>query len=146
MRNQMSIETNKAIVRRLIEQVWNNKQVELIDEFFTEEVVSHVTGYPPGSGLDSTEDHTALYLKAFPDLMMTIEDDIAEGDKVVLRWTMTATQKGELPGIPATGKQVVQSGMTVYRLDNAKIAESWFLADNMSLMQQLGVIPTRDAA
>ena len=142
----MSIETNKAIVRRLIEQVWNDRRVDLIDEFFSGEIVSHVTGYPAGCGLESTQDHTAMYLKAFPDLKLTVEDQIAEGDKVVLRWTMTATQKGELQGFPATGKQVVQSGMTVYRLDNAKVAERWFLADNMGLMQQLGAIPTRDAA
>jgi steroid delta-isomerase-like uncharacterized protein len=84
--------------------------------------------------------YIAASLKAFPDFKLTFEDEIAAGDKVAARWTVTGTQKGELSGIPATGKQVTESGMTFYRLANAKIAEFWFLADNLGMMQQLGVI------
>lgn len=137
----MSTDTNKATVRRMLEQVWNEHRVDLIDEFFTEDYVSHVVGMPSGSGLEGLREGVAMSLNAYPDLKLTIEDEIAEGDKVAFRWTMTGTQKGELLGIPATGKQVTQSGMTLYRLANAKIAELWFLADNLGLMQQLGVVP-----
>lgn len=62
-------------------------------------------------------------------------------DKVVVRWTSRGTHQGELYGIPATGKQFTNSGMTIYRLANAKITELWFIGDNMGLMQQLGVVP-----
>jgi len=142
----MSTETNFATVRRMIEQVWNKRQLDLIEEFFTEDIVHHVAGYPVSSGLETVIATTAMSLNAFPDLNLTIDDGIAQGDKVAARWTMTGTQKGELFGIPATGKQVTQSGMTFYRLANAKIAELWFLADNLGMMQQLGAIPTPDAA
>jgi steroid delta-isomerase-like uncharacterized protein len=121
--------------------VWNKRQLDLIEEFFTEGVIHHVVGYPSSSGLVALKETTAMSLNAFPDLRLTFEDEIAAGDKIAARWTMTGTQKGEVFGIPATGKQVTQSGMTFYRLSNAKIAELWFLADTLGMMQQLGVIP-----
>lgn len=137
----MSTETNKATVRRMIDQVWNERQLDLIEEFYAEDVIHHVVGYPSSSGLAALREITAMTLDAFPDLRLTFEDEVAERDKVATHWTMTGTQKSELFGIPATGKQVTQSGVTFYRLSNAKIAESWFLADNLGMMQQLGVIP-----
>jgi steroid delta-isomerase-like uncharacterized protein len=142
----MSTETNIATVRRMIDQVWNERRLDLIEEFFTEDVLHHVVGSPSSSGLETLKESTAMALNAFPNLRLTFEDAIAEGDKVAARWTMTGTQKGELMGMPATGKQVTQSGMTFYRLSNAKIAELWFLADNLGLMQQLGVVPAPGAA
>jgi steroid delta-isomerase-like uncharacterized protein len=137
----MSPETNIATVRRMIEQVWNQRQLDLIEEFCTEDIVQHVAGYPVSTGLETLRATTAMSLNVFPDLKLTIDDGIAQGDKVAARWTMTGTQKGELFGIPATGKQVTQSGTTFYRLADAKIAELWFLADNLGMMQQLGVVP-----
>jgi steroid delta-isomerase-like uncharacterized protein len=80
-------------------------------------------------------------LNGFPDFRLTVEDEIAAGDKVAARWTMTGTQEGEAFGVPATGKQVIHSGMTFYRLSNAKIVEIWFLADTLGMLQQLGAIP-----
>jgi steroid delta-isomerase-like uncharacterized protein len=138
----MSPETNIATVRRMIEQLYNKGQLDLIEEFFVEDVILHVVGYPSSSGLGALKETIAKSLNAFPDFRLTFEDEIAAGDKVAARWTMTGTQKGELFGIPATGKLVTHSGVTFYRLSNAKIAEIWFLADNLGLMQQLGVIPT----
>jgi steroid delta-isomerase-like uncharacterized protein len=136
----MSPETNIATVRRTIEQVYNQRRLDLIEEFFSEDVILHMVGYPSSSGLEVLRQYIAASLKAFPDFKLTFEDEIAAGDKVAARWTVTGTQKGELSGIPATGKQVTESGMTFYRLANAKIAEFWFLADNLGMMQQLGVI------
>ena len=140
----MSTETNKAIVERYGEQVWNERRRELFEEFYIENVVHH--GIPSVPGLEGIKIGYDRTLNAFPDLRVTGDDVIAEGDKVVTRWTMRGTHQGELTGIPATGKQVTQSGVSIFRLANARIVEVWVLADNMSLMQQLGVIPAPDAA
>lgn len=140
----MSTETNKAIVRRYTEQIWNERQRELWEEFCAENVVHH--GIPAGPGLEGMKEGYDMSLNAIPDIQLTIDDAIAEGDKVVIRWTMWGTHQGELLGIPGTGKQVTQSGVTTYRLADARIVEVWFLADNVSLMQQLGIIPTPNAA
>ena len=133
----MSPETNIATVRRMIEEVYNKRQLDLIEEFFTEDVILHMVGSPSSSGLAALQETIAKSLNAFPDFRLSFEDEIAAGDKVAARWTMTGTQKGELFGIPATGKQVTHSGMTFYRLANVKIAELWFLADSLGIMQQL---------
>jgi steroid delta-isomerase-like uncharacterized protein len=106
----------------------------------------HIPGLPLVTGLEHTKEVAAMSWNAFPDQRIIIEDEIAEDDKVVLRWTMRATHKGELLGIPATGKQVTESGMTIYRLANAKIGELWFQSDDLSVMQQVGVIPVPGAA
>ena len=137
----MSPETNIATVRRMIEQVYNKRHLDLIEEFFTDDVILHVVGIPSSSGLVTLQETIAKNLNAFPDFRLIFEDQIAAGDKVAARWTMTGTQMGKLFGIPATGKQVTESGMSFYRLANAKIAELWLLANNLGMMQQLGAIP-----
>jgi len=142
----MSTETNKAICRRMLDQLWNEQRLDLVQEFFTEDQVHHIAGSPPiPPGLESIKEVLTMSYAAFPDLQLTVDDEIAEGDKVVFRWTMTATHQGEFMGIPATGKQITRSGSAIYRLDNAKIAELWFFADNLDFMQQLGAIPTPEA-
>lgn len=143
----MSTETNKAICRRMLEQIYNEQRLDLVQEFFTEDIVQHITGGPSvPPGLESIKDVFTMTLAAFPDIHLAVDDEIAEGDKVVFRWTMTAThQGGEFFGIPATGKRVTRTGAAIYRLDNAKIAELWFFADNLEFMQQLGAIPTPEA-
>jgi steroid delta-isomerase-like uncharacterized protein len=142
----MSNETNKATVRRMIEQVWNERRTDLVDEFFTKDIVVHNAGFPSYSGPEQVKEGLAMVLNAYPDLRITNEDEIAEGGKVVIRWTMRGTHQSELLGIPPTGKQVTTTGTNIYRLANAKIAESWFLADNLGTMQQLGVIPAMGEA
>lgn len=137
----MSTETNKATVRRMIEQVWNERRVDLIEEFYTEDYVGHNPGVPPTNGLEVLKAETTMGLNAFPDLKLSFDDEIAEGDKVAARWTMRGTHQGEIYGIPATGKQVTHEGAVVYRLVNARIAEVWFYPDNLGMMQQLGVVP-----
>jgi steroid delta-isomerase-like uncharacterized protein len=142
----MSTETNKATVRRMIERVWNEHRLDLIEEFYSEEVILHSAGLPSSSGLEAMREATAMGLKAFPDQNLTIEGEIAEGDIVAARWTSRGTHKGELMGIPPTGKQFTHAGMTFYRLANAKIVETWFVADILGQMQQLGVVPALGAA
>jgi steroid delta-isomerase-like uncharacterized protein len=142
----MSTETNKATVRRMIERVWNEHRLDLVEEFFSEDVILHSAGLPTSSGLETLREATAMGLKAFPDQKLTIEGEIAEGDIVAAHWTVTGTHKGELMGIPPTGKQFTHAGMTFYRLANAKIVETWFLADTLGQMQQLGLVPALGAA
>ncbi|MEJ2265129.1 MAG: ester cyclase [Anaerolineales bacterium] len=137
----MSTETNKATVRRMLEQVWNKRRVDLIEEFYTEDVVQHIVGISSTPGLESVRKAAGMILNAYPDLQHAINDEIAEGDKVVNRWTMTSTHPGGLNGVPPAGKGVIQSGVTIFHLSNARIDEFWSLTDNSKLMQQLGVIP-----
>ena len=135
----MSTETNKAIVRRYFEQVYNKRRRDLAAEFLVENIELHGTGLQPG--LDVVKQWLTMFLAAFPDLHVTIEDVVAEGDRVVARTTYTGTHQADLQGIPATGKTVSESAITIFRLANGKIAEGWLVADNLGLMQQLGVIP-----
>ena len=136
----MSAETNRAIVRRMIQQVWNERRVDLLGEFFTEDYVGHKAASQSSSGLEELEADIAMTLNVFPDLKLSIDDEITAGAKVVFRWTMRASRQGEVYGIPATGKQVTKVGVAVYRLVNARIAEFWNYPDNLGLMQQLGII------
>jgi steroid delta-isomerase-like uncharacterized protein len=138
----MSTETNKAIIRRYIDQMWNNGRLDLAEEFFVENVVPH--GVQAVLGLEVLElvkNGIATVRAAFPDLQITLHDLIAEGDLVVNRWSGTATHQEELMGMPGTGKKITMSGIGIHRLVNARIVELWSFTDNLSLMQQLGAIP-----
>ena len=115
----MSTETNKATVRRMAEQVYNARQLDLIEEFFTEDFVSHTIGAPSISGLEELRAGIAGALDAFPDFELSIDDVIGEGDKLAARWTSRGTHQGELLGVPATGKLITQEGMVFYRMVNA---------------------------
>lgn len=135
----MSTETNKAIVRRYLEQVIGEGRADLVEEFLAEGIELHGTGL--AAGLAAIEQWVAMLDAAFPDRDLTINDVIAQGDRVVARTTLSGTHQGEMQGIPATGKAVTQPSITIFRLANGKIAEGWFASDNLSMMQQLGVIP-----
>ena len=135
----MSTATNKATVRRYFEQVLNEQRHDLVEEFLTENIELHGSGLPPG--LEVVKQWFATFATAFPDGYTTIEDMVAEGDRVVARAAFNGTHRAEVQGIPATGKTVNMPGIAIFRLDNGKIAEGWLVNDNLSLMQQLGVIP-----
>jgi steroid delta-isomerase-like uncharacterized protein len=135
-------EQNKAIVRRLFAELWSNGNLSLADQLFTPNYTHHDSSSPDfGHGPESERKRATLYRTAFPDLHLTIEDIIAEGDTVMTRWTCRGTHKGDLNGIAPTGKQVTISGMTVARLANGKLAEGYVNWDALGLMQQLGVVP-----
>ena len=142
----MSTETNKAIVRQMNVQVWNEQRVDLIEEFFTEDIVFYAIGFQTFSGLEAMRNYVGMVLNAYPDLHGALDDEIAEGDKVVVRGSKRCTHQGELLGIPPTGKQVTTTLTAIYRLVNGKIAEVWFFNDNVSELQQLGVIPALQPA
>jgi steroid delta-isomerase-like uncharacterized protein len=140
----MSTQTNRATVRRYIEQVIGEGRADLVEEFLAEDVALHGTGLPPGQ--EAIKQWVAMLAAAFPDRKTTVDELIAEGDRVVLRSTMAGTHQGEMQGIPATGRAVTQPSITIFRLANGKIAEGWYASDHLSFMQQLGVIPTPQEA
>src|SRR5437879_10492668 len=135
-------ENNKAVVRRLIEEVWNKGNLPLAEEVFTP-VYEHRDASTPdfGRGPEGEKKRATLYRTAFPDLRLMVEDIIAEGETVVTRWSCRGTHKGDLRGIAPTGKQVTISGVSIVRFSGSKMAESWINWDALGLMQQLGVVP-----
>jgi steroid delta-isomerase-like uncharacterized protein len=139
-------EENKAVARRIIEEVWNKKNLDAIDELIAADYVDHTL--PPGlpAGREGARAFIGTYLNAFPDVKLTIEDMITEGDKVVTRWTATGTHTGELMGIPATGKRITVTGLDITRFSGGKSVEFWGQFDQMGMMQQLGVIPAPEEA
>lgn len=138
----MSIETNKAIVRRYFEQVINEKRYDLADEFLVDSVEFHGVG-PSVIGRKAVAEFYAMFGAAFPDWHTTIDDIVAEGDKVVVRTTSNGTHQGEFQGIPATGKPFTQYMINIIRLTNGKIVEARLQTDMLSMMQQLGLMPTQ---
>jgi len=137
----MSTEENKAIVRCCIEDVFNKQNVSALDEFIAPNVVHH--SLPPGVPRDREgfKQFVSMLLAAFPDFRIIVEDMIAEGDKVVARATTGGTHKGEFIGIPPTGKQATWTEIFIWRIDGGKAVEMWAELDQMSMMQQLGVMP-----
>jgi len=135
-------EENKAIARRFFKEVWNEGNLSAIDELAAANYEDH--NQPPGmpSGIEGVKQTIAMYQTAFPDTRMTVEDEFAQGDRVVIRWTARGTHTGELMGIPPTGKQVTVTGIDVYRVAGGKLVERWGEFDQMGMMQQLGVVPT----
>ena len=137
----MSAEELKAIFRRVFEEVYNQGKLNVADEIYAADYVLHNPASPEIRGPEALKQFFAMYRAAFPDLHYTVEDLIAEGDKVVARWTATGTHQGELMGIPPTGKQVVVTGISIVRITGGKIVEDDSNHDALGMLQQLGVIP-----
>ena len=137
----MSAEENKAVIRRFIEEVFNQRNVDAVDTFMASDYVDHVVppGVPPTRA--GFKQFISLFLTAFPDFHYTIEDEIAEGDTIVNRLTARGTQQGELQGIPATGKQATWSEIHIGRMASGQLVEHWGTIDQLGMLQQLGVIP-----
>lgn len=134
-------EENKAIARYAYE-LFNAQNLDALEEVLATNVVDHspAPGQPPG--IEGVKQFFGMLFAAFPDFYMTVEDMIAEGDKVVARVRINSTHQGEFMGIPPTGIQVTQTGIDILRIANGKVVERWGEFDNMGLMQQLGVIPS----
>ncbi len=137
----MSTEENKAVVRRLLD-VWEQGNIDLIDELLAPDYVNHSPATPEQpTGPEGLKGAVSMFRSAIPDLKMVVEDMIAEGDKVVLRYTLEGTHEGELFGIPPTGKRLSIKSIAVERVSDGKIREHWRVTDELGMMQQLGVIP-----
>ena len=138
-------EQNKAVVRRLFDEHWNARNPALVAELFAPSVSLQT---PDGvlTGLDGASFLLKAYSTAFPDFHLTIDDLVAEGDKVVVRWTFTGTQLGQFADVPASGKRVdVPNGIAIYRLGGGRITEAHFAWNKYELLQQLGALATSGA-
>jgi len=128
--------------RRIFEEVWNEKKLNVIDELITADYVHHDSqSAEVQRGIEGYKQFVNFYLSAFPDLRFTIDDEIEAENSVVTRWTVTGTHHGDMPGLPRTGKPISLTGITIARLNNGKISESWNNWDALGMMQQLGAIP-----
>ena len=138
----MSTEKNKELMRGMIEEVFNKGNDGAVAEFMSTDFVEHEE-LPPGMtpGPEGTKQLVGALHAAFPDFNATIDDMIAEDDKVMMRMTWSGTHKGEFMGIPATGKRVSFGVFDIIRVANGKAVEHWGQMDSMGLMQQLGAIP-----
>jgi len=127
-------EENKAVVRNWFEDGWNKHNPDIIDKYFAANYVNH--GVATNS-VDEWKQFVTPVLTAFPDIHFTVDDQIAEGDKVVTRWTFRATHQGEFMDVPATGKKVTVTGINISRHANGKYVEDWGNWDGLGLMKQL---------
>ncbi len=134
-------EQNKMLVRRAIEEVWNRGNFAVVDELLANDYLGHQSGGET-NGRESAKQYVAILREAFPDIHFTIEDQIAEGDRVVTRWIARGTHTGEFQGIPPTGKQGSMTGIDIDRVADGKLVECWVNSDDLGLLQQLGVVPT----
>ena len=138
----MSTAQNKAVVRQLIEEVINQNNLSLGEQLMAADIIEHEE-LPPGipSGIEGTKIMFTMLQSAFPDFNATINDLIAEGDKVVVYMTWSGTQHGEWMGMPPSGKPISVSVIDIYRMAGGQIVEHWGMMDSMAMMQQLGAMP-----
>src|SRR5687768_3370414 len=137
-----SAEENKALAHRWFEELFNAGNLEVADEIVAPDHVNHdptLPDIPPGP--EGQKQIVNLYRGAFTNAHISVEDQLAEGDRVVTRWTGSGTHQGELMGVAPTGNQVRVTGITINRLSGAKIAESWTNYDALGMMRQIGAIP-----
>ncbi len=133
-------EENKALARRSWEIIGQRKP-DLIEEVYASDLVWHEPDQDV-HGYEQAKQFISAYFQAFPDLSLTVEDVIAEGDKVVSRWTARGTHQGEIEEFgPPTGRQIELEGITIHRIEGGKIVEEWERYDNLGFMQQLGLVP-----
>jgi len=138
----MPLEQNKAIERSIVDRAWNQGDLTVIDEFVSEDYVGYA-GDQTIRGRAPWKRQITAFRAAFPDLVTAVEDQIAEGDTVVTRWSARGTHKGEFQGIPPTGNSVEMRGINIHRIVNGQLVEGWAEADMLGIMQQLGLVPTR---
>lgn len=136
----MSREENKAIVRRYVEEAFNNRDTDVLDEIVSEDFVDHHLPPDLPRGPEGSKLWFNMAFGAFPDCHITIEALIAEGDKVATHFTLTGTHQGDFMGVPATGKSVSVTGMGIGRIVGNQLVEWWENADVMGMMQQLGAV------
>jgi predicted ester cyclase len=138
----MANEDHKALVRRFWEDVFNQKHLERADAYVAQDYLDHGALPGQGPGLEGAKrQRWALYFAAVPDLHARIDDMVAEGDRISVRFTVTGTQVGELMGVPPTGRHFDVGAMCIYRIAGGKVAEQWEQMDSLGLMRQLGAIP-----
>jgi steroid delta-isomerase-like uncharacterized protein len=143
----MSLEENKAIVRRAYEVGMNHKDWNVIDEVFAKDYVVHYPGVAPIRGREDAKKALLAFLTAFPDIQFVVEDQLAEGNKVTTRWTGKGTHSGPYAGfpeagsvVPPTGRPITFNATDIYRIANGQIAEEWNTLDTTLILYQVGVL------
>jgi steroid delta-isomerase-like uncharacterized protein len=138
----MSVEQNKDLIRRLM-AAYQSPEPSRLDSLLVEDYVHHDPSLPPDMqrGRENYKQVLASFHSAFPGFSMEIDDMIAENDKVAVRWTFRGTHRGELMGVPASGKQAEITGSETYRCANGRVVEGWANFDALGLLQQIGAIP-----
>jgi steroid delta-isomerase-like uncharacterized protein len=137
----MSTDRTDSLIRRMFEHGFNQGTFAVVDELVAPDGVTHTPTWDMPNNRDGLKQVIAMFRSAFPDLHCTVEDEISEGDKVAAHWTMRGTHKGPLLGNRPTGRQIRVQGVIFARTENGQIAETWTLLDQMSMLQQLGIIP-----
>lgn len=133
---------NSALIRRWFEEVWNNGRMEAIDEMASPDVVGHGQAqHAIDIGIEQFRNFATDLRNAFPDMQVTIDQTIEEGDKVVAHWTSTMTHKGAFLGFAPTGKKATVTGISIQRIANGKIVEGWDNWDQLGLLVQIGAVP-----
>jgi len=136
-------EKNKTVLRRYVEEIWNEGRFDQFDEYIAHDLAGHIVaeGGPQTLDPETMQQRIVAVRRAFPDFSLVADDEMAVDDKVIARWTMSGTHQGEFLGIPATGRKAAWTGISIFRLNGDKIVEFWTQMDAVGLMRQLGAIP-----
>ena len=141
----MSAEENKAVVRRFLEGIFSQGNPDVVDELADPDFVVHDPSSEAGDvDAQGVKESIAWSQNAFPELRVTIEDQVAEGDKVATRWRVSGTHQGEMMGAAPTGNQVTFAGTQTDYLSGGKIVESWSNWDTLGMLGQIGAVPASD--
>lgn len=137
----MSPEENKAVVHLFYDSVWNKRDDSVVDLYLAPDFIEHARVFGPEGGREGFKRTAQLFRVGFPDINLTIEDEIATADKVVHRWVWRCTHLGTLLGFPPTGNKIEFTGITIVRMVNGQIAERWASLDELTMFQQMGALP-----
>jgi steroid delta-isomerase-like uncharacterized protein len=140
-------EQNKATARRVFDEIITQGNLDAIEEVFTADYQEHDPANEEDTrGHDGIRQEVSMYRSGFPDLRMTVEDQLAEGDRVATRWAVRGTHQGDLMGIAPTGNKMSITGITIHRFADGKIQEGWWNWDTLGMMQQVGAVPAEQPA
>ncbi|USH00880.1 ester cyclase [Thermococcus argininiproducens] len=134
----------ERIIQQSVDELWNKGDVSLADRLYAPNFINHDPSNPDVTNLETFKQWVLFLHKVFPDFHVTIEDTIAEDDKIVKRWRVTGTQKDTFMGIPPTGNGITLEGIAIYRFEEDKIAELWWGYDVFGMLQQLGAFPPKE--
>jgi len=144
-----TLEQNKEIVQRILNEFWRAGKTSVLDQLLASDVTNHELSKEPVSGRNAYKEWATGFRQVtatgFPDLDITLDALVAEGDLVAKRWTFRGTHSGDYMGIPASGRRVAMAGITIYRLQGGQVRETWWNYDALGMMQQLGAIPAPTA-
>ena len=130
-----------VVLRLWYQELWDNWNTAVADDLLTDDYRLHAPGVPVALDGETTKQVVRMYGNSFPDLKHTVDEVIADGDNVAVRWTVRGTHRGEFQGIAATGNSITLSGLTVHHVTDRRLRETWLVYDNMELLQQIGAVP-----